>query len=201
MSDHIRLSLWFASQTKAQILPRLARAVEALPAEARERGVREFSVTALNWGEPPVLDERADEGVVVAEAIDQMREFVSDDCACELQLSWLLWSFQTGEWKQTPQTLVFSAIGPMFGDAAETEGHLTVDFGLDEAFLAELAPWNGDTRQHLQANIMQLLVYCHRVQEALQPVRRRLWSEGEADWTQKLMRRLDSAAGKAEVVE
>lgn len=193
MSDHIRLSLWFASQTKAQILPRLARAIEVLPAEAQERGVRDFSVAALSWSEPPLLDEHADEGVPVAAAVEQMREFVTDDCACALQLGWMLWTYEQGTWTQAPRTLEFTAVGPLFADGGESEGHLMVDFGLDEAFLAELAPWNDDTRRHLQANIIQLLVYCHRVQEALEPTRRRLWSEVEADWTQKLMRRLDSA--------
>lgn len=194
MSDHIRLSLWFASQTQAQLLPRLAHAVAALPAEALERGVRAFTVTALSFAEPPLLDERAESGLPLDDALAQMRSFLADDCACELELTWQLWIYQQNSWRQTPQPLTFSALGPAFADAAR-DGHLTVDFGLDEAFLAELAPWNDDTRRHLQANITQLLVYCHRVQQQLQPQRRRLWSETEADWTEKLMRRLDRAAG------
>ncbi|MGH9466923.1 MAG: hypothetical protein ACRD1Y_06170 [Terriglobales bacterium] len=199
MSDPIRLSLWFAAHTGAQILPRLAEAVAAVPQEARERGVNQFSVVALDWSEAAILDERTLPGTAVdpAAAIEAMRPFVQDDCACELELQWLLWTYGDS-WTQTPQPLRITSFGPAFGGgAARDEGQLAVDFGLDEAFLAESAPWNKETRQRLQANIVQLLVYCRKVQEQLRPARRRLWSEGEGDWTEKLNQRLRMASADA----
>lgn len=200
MSDSIRLSLWFSTQTAAQILPHLAHVIELLPVEALERGVRSLSVTALDWSEPALLEERYEAGIPLAAALDQMREFVQADCACELELAWLLWSYDSqaepkdGDdeaWLQTPHTLRCSSLGPQFADGlAGEEGHVVVDFGLDEAFLAELAPWNASTRRHLQANILQLLAFSRKVELQLRPQRRRLWSEGEADWTQRLLRRI-----------
>ena len=203
MSDSIRLSLWFSTQTTAQILPHLAHVVELLPAEALERGVRSLSVTALDWSEPALVEERYETGIPLAAALEQMREFVQADCAGELELAWLLWSYDPERarpdgpaaedegWLQVPQTLRCSSLGPQFADGlAAAEGHVVVDFGLDEAFLAELAPWNASTRRHLQANILQLLAFSRKVELQLRPQRRRLWSEGEADWTQRLLRRI-----------
>lgn len=197
MSDRIRLSFWFESQTRAQVLPRLADAAAVLPEEALGRGVQQYSVVALDWNEPALLEERPEGGVPLAVAIEAMREFVHEDCAGEVELAWLLWSYNSGAWRQAPHPLRLSSLGAGFAaQNVREEGDLTVDFGLDEAFLAELAPWNRETRQHLQANIVQLLVYCHKLQQQLRPMQRRLWSEGEDDWTEKLTRRLKLAAAE-----
>jgi len=202
VSDHIRLSLWFASQTAAQVLPRLAQAVEVLPREARERGVLQLSVTAVDWSEPAVLEERFDAGIALEAAWAPMREFVQEDCACEVELAWLLWRYGQHGWEQTPQPVTFTSFGPEFGaNEGDNDGHVMVDFGLDEAFLAEAAPWGAETRAHLQANILQLLAFSLKAQTQLQPQRRRLWSEAEEDWTQKLAARLQSAGVGVDLVQ
>lgn len=196
MSDSIRLSLWFSTQATAQIVPHLAHVAELLPAEALERGVRALSVTALDWSEPALLDERFDAGIALAAALEQLRPLVHDDCACELELAWLLWRYHPDrpapdDWEQVPHPLHCTSLGPHFGDGlAAEDGHVIVDFGLDEAFLAERAPWNASTRRHLEANILQLLAFSRKAELQLRPQRRRLWSEGEADWTQRLLRRI-----------
>lgn len=205
MSDHIRLSLWFRTQPAAQVLPRLAQAAEQLPVEALERGVRRLAVTALEWQQAALVEEEFEEGIPLDAALAQMREFFQPDCACQVDLAWMLWKFDHGEWKQTPHPLQMASVGPGFGErdgSVREEGHVMVDFGLDEAFLAEQAPWSVETRRHLQANILQLLAYCHKAQQRLQPAKRLLWSEDEADWTQKLMRRLAAAgADSGEAVQ
>ncbi len=198
MGDRIRFSLWFDSQTTAQILPRLAHAAEVLPIEALERGVQQFRVVALNWSEPALVEERATGGMTVAEALEEMRGFVHEDCACEMDLAWMLWRYGAQGWEQALHPVRFTSLGPSFAEGlAAEEGQLSVDFGLDEAFLAEAAPWNVDTRRHLQANILQLLAYCHKAQQQMRPRMRRLWSDEETDWTQKLVQRLRDAAGEA----
>lgn len=182
------------------MLPRLQQACEALPQEARERGVRGVAVTALDWTQAPLLEERFEPGVELEAALTRLREFAHDDCACEAELAWLLWHFRNGRWEQAPQSVRLITLGIAFGDGlAAQEGHIEVDFGLDEVFLAELAPWNAETRQHLQANIVQLLVFSQKVQERLRPQRRRLWSEDVDDWTQKLVQRLNLAQAESQV--
>ena len=75
--------------------------------------------------------------------------------------------------------ITFTSFGRAFADHdAAQEGDIVIDFGLDEIFLAELAPWTASTRQHLQANILQLLAFCHKLQAALAPLRRQLWCIG-----------------------
>lgn len=176
------------------MLPRLQQAVGVLPAEAQERGVFAMSVAPVNWNEPPLLEERFPQGLPLAEAAEAVAEFLADDCAGELELAWLLWRYAGASWDQAPHPVRFQIIGPEFGEAtAEQDGHLVVDFGLDEVFLAELAPWEEDTRKHLQANILQLLAFSHKLQAQLHPLRRRLWSDNEEDWARKLVLRVDAA--------
>ena len=195
MSDRIRLSLWFERHPREQVLPRLVQAAQALPPESAAAGVRGLTVRALDWGEPPVLEERPQEYLAVEEAVRQMEEFVHDDCACELELAWPLWRFDEG-WSHVLCPVTCISLGPGFAPGAIAgEGHLQVDFGLDEVFLAEMAPWNRDTRLHLQTNILQLLGFSQQLQRALQPQRRRLWSDQSADWTTRLTERLQAAEG------
>lgn len=195
VSDRIRLSLWFSTHTEADLLPRLQQAAELLPAETLERGVREVSVSAVSWAEAPLFEEQFEQGVALDAAMEALRPFAAADCACELELAWLLWVHET-EWRQRPHALRLSSLGPGFG-AAEggpvEEGQLVVDFGLDEPFLAELTPWNLATRRHLQANIVQLLAYVKQIEQQLRPRALRLWSEGEGDWLERLARRLQAA--------
>lgn len=200
MSDHIRLSLWFSTHTEAEILPHLADVARVLPAEALERGVRQLAVTALDWNEPALIEERFESGGIPLEAaLAAMRDFAQPDCACELELAWLLWRYDGQAWEQVPHPLVCTSFGSDFAAGlAAQEGHVVVDFGLDEAFLAELAPWDAATRGHLQANILQLLAFSLRLQNQLQPLRRRLWSDTEADWSQKLLARLPANGETAE---
>ncbi|MGH9415136.1 MAG: hypothetical protein ACRD01_00765 [Terriglobales bacterium] len=195
MSDRIRLSLWFSTHTGAEMLPRLQRAAELLPSETLERGVGEVAVTAVSWAEAALLEERFEQGVTLEEAMDQLRRFAAGDCVCELELAWLLWVCEP-DWRQSPHALRLSSVGPDFGattDGQGNDGHLLVDFGLDEPFLAELAPPNTETRRHLQANILQLLAYVKKIEQQLRPRALRLWSEGEGNWLERLAQRLQAA--------
>lgn len=176
------------------MLPRLQQAVGVLPVEAQERGVFALSVAPVAWTEPPLVDERFTEGIPLAEALEALAEFLADDCAGEVELAWLLWRYSGSNWEQVPHPVRFQVIGSRFGEAAaDQDGHLLVDFGLDEVFLAELAPWGEATRKHLQANILQLLAFSHKLQAQLHPQRRKLWSDNEEDWTRKLVLRVDAA--------
>ncbi|HXR98806.1 MAG TPA: hypothetical protein VN709_13275 [Terriglobales bacterium] len=191
MSDPVRFSLWFLHQPVEELLPRLAQAAAVLPAEALERGVRGIALTAVDWNQPALVEERFDTGISLDAATDLLRPFTADDCACEWQLSWSLWMFQESEWRQRPMPITFTNFGRRFADHnAVEDGDMVIDFGLDEIFLAELAPWTTSTRQHLQANILQLLAMCHKLQAALSPVRRQLWSEAEENSTLDLSERL-----------
>ncbi|HVB39768.1 MAG TPA: hypothetical protein VNE83_02630 [Terriglobales bacterium] len=200
----MRFSLWFAEHTASEVLPRLRAAAEALPPEALQRGVRQWTVQALEWSEPPLLEESGESGESAGEpgtaievAIGHLAEFAQADCACSLEMEWLLWEFGDEGWKQTPHAVICRSLGPEFGGgtAASEEGQLQIELGGDEPFVAELAPWDASTRRHLQANILQLLALCHAVQRRLQPARRKLWSESEADWTEKLALRLQNTEG------
>ncbi|HEY7837911.1 MAG TPA: hypothetical protein VIC54_04885 [Terriglobales bacterium] len=207
----MRFSLWFDEHTANDVLPRLRAAAEALPPEAVQRGVRQWTVQALEWSEPPLLEESAESaerasepegsmveaGATIEVAIAHLAEFAQADCACSLEMEWMLWEFGDEGWKQTPHAVICRSLGPEFGGgtAAADEGQVLIELGGDEPFVAERAPWDVSTRRRLQANILQLLALCHAVQRRLQPVRRKLWSESEADWTEKLALRLQNTEG------
>lgn len=200
MSQAIRFSLWFSEHETNDVLPRLGAAAEALPPEAVQRGVREWTVQAVDWNEPPLLEESTENnqpGTSLPAALAHLAEFAQPDCTCSLELEWMLWTFGAEGWKHGPHPVVIRSFGPDFGAGgrAAEEGQVLIEFGPDEPFVAELAPWDAATRQHLQTNILQLLAFCHAVQRRLQPQRRKLWSEDENDWTTRLSLRLQNIEG------
>lgn len=173
------------------MLPRLAQAVESLPPEVVKAGVRGVTLHPLAWSEPALVDESYPSGVPLAEALDQLRTFLHDDCAAELTVQWPLWSWTDSAWKSSPHPLLIAVLGADFEEGAYREqGHLRLDFGLDEAFLAELAPENEDRRHHLEFNILRLLGVARALQTRLKPERRRLWSESDGELTARLLERL-----------
>lgn len=194
----MRFSLWFDSQEMNDLLPRLGAAAAALPPEALRRGAREWSVQAVDWDEPPLLEESAEsdqEVTTIEAAIAHLAEFAQDDCACSLEMEWMLWEYGEQGWKHAPHPVIIRSLGPSFDNGDREDGEVVIELGADDPFVAEMAPWDANTRHHLQANILQLLAYCHAVQRRLQPVRRRLWSENEADWTARLTLRLQNTEG------
>lgn len=175
-------------------MQRLATAAGALAPEAAPE-VESLAVTAVEWSEPPVLEQRPQPPLAVEEAIAVMAGFFHADCAAEVEMSWPLWQFGREGWRRQPARLVCTTLGPGFAaGAAADEGQVQVDFGMDELYLAELAPWDRATRMHLQTNIAQLLAGSLQLQHRLQPRRRRLWSEGGGDWSERLAERLRQAA-------
>lgn len=194
MSDRVFLSLWFRAQPAPDMLPRLARAVESLPPEVQAAGIRGLAVHPISWSEPPVLEERFPGGVPLPDAIETMREFLHEDCAFEVAMEWPLWRWSRQGWISSQDALRIAALGESFEDGAwRDQGHVYLDFGLDDAFLAESAPWGDDTRRHLEFNILRLLGLARALQDKLQPERRMLWTEGHADLTARLLTRLKEA--------
>lgn len=198
MSERIHFSFWFLTQTPAEMLQRLSILISSLPAETQERGVLGISSTALSWSEPALIDERYDPPVPPADALEQLREYLQEDAAAEIEMAWMLWVYEDGQWKHKPQPIRFICIGTEFDKDEPREvgkglGHLLVEFGLDEPFLAENTPWGTETRRHVQANIMLLLAYLRQLQVRMGLCVSRLWSDEVEDWSSKLVRRMQFA--------
>lgn len=191
MSDVIHLSLWFPEHHETRILPRLAEALRLFPFSTDKPGLLALRVLPLDWTESPVLDERFPGPLPAEEVLPLVEEFVHEDYAFEFELAWDLWEWEGKGWIKGPSAVRLTALGEQFADGvAREQGHLLLDLGSDELFLAEHAPLNDETRHKVQLNIAQLLALTHRLQAEMHPSARLLWSEDDSDLAQKLIARL-----------
>lgn len=196
MSDRLYLSIWFPSFRESEMLPRLLSVVKQFPFSAQKSGVGYMAVHSIGWDEPIVFqqtfDYRADPERVVALA----GEFLQDDNAYEIEAMWDLWvPVQEGDldptWELRPQAVKFIAFGPKFEQATyQQNGHVQVDFGLDEPFLYEEIEFNEVVERRIKANVHKLVSFTTAVEQNCGISGRVLWSESEDNLAQKLIERL-----------
>lgn len=194
MPDLLYLSLWLKKHDTESVLAALGKVLEAFPFSQFFPGVRTVSVRALDWSEPPALEEEFAEGAEIAYALDLAAEFHHSDCAYEIIAFWDLWEFRhnggPAGWRQAPRAVRFFAYGPEFADRGHERGHLELDLGLDTPFLVEDAPagFAPDYRGPIQANIRKLLELVRGLSRHLDVEKRLLWTESGENFAQKIER-------------
>ena len=196
MSDRLYLSVWFPSFHEPEMLPRLLSVVKQFPFSAQKSGIGYAAVHSIGWDQPVVFqqtfDYRADAERVVALA----GEFLEEDNAYEVEAMWDLWvPVQEGDldptWELRPQAVKFIAFGTRFEQATyQQNGHVQVDFGLDEPFLYEEIEFNEVVERRIKANVHKLVSFTTSVEQNCGISGRVLWSESEDNLAQKLIERL-----------
>ena len=133
-------------------------------------------IQAIERAEPPLIERDLPVSGDCAETIDEIlvaaREFMQQDCMCEVDAAWDLWQF-TGEWKLSPAAVTLACSGPDFEN--EIGDHLRIELGLDSHFLPD-PEIQGSLRMG-QSNLKSLLHLVHQLEGALDLERRLLWSE------------------------
>lgn len=172
MADRLYLSCWLRSFTEANMLRHFQKMLELFPFSKLSPRGPELRVYALEHTEPTQLERDFAPGAEPRILIDAAREFMHDDCACEVDTAWDLWQFE-GEWKLAPSRVTLSCLGAQFDN--HLGDHLRVDFGLDSQFIPD-PEIEGGLRMG-QSNLKSLVHFVHEVERALAIDRRQLWSE------------------------
>lgn len=104
--------------------------------------------------------------------IETARDFMHDDCLCEVDTAWDLWQFEA-DWKLSPAAATLACFGPVFEN--EMGDHLRIDFGLESRYVPD--PRIEGSLRMSQSNLKSLVHLVHEVERTLPLERRQLWSE------------------------
>jgi hypothetical protein len=74
--------------------------------------------------------------------------------------------------------------------AAESTGHIQIDFGLDTSFLHEEVSLTSEAEPNIRSNVQKLVEFTALVEKNAGATGRLLWSESEENLAQKLINRL-----------
>lgn len=193
MADSLYLSLWFANFETDDMLPHALAVMRQFPFSNQAAGITEIAVHPVSWNEPTILEQRFKPGVRPEEAVLIAADLLHEDYAYAFEAFWDLWKFDhtSDKWVLQPSPVQFFVHGSQFDEgAAEQEGNIQVDFGLDSPFLQENLQLTIETEQRVRANVQKLVEFTNAVEKNVGTSTRLLWSESDENFAQKLISRL-----------
>jgi hypothetical protein len=193
MADTLFLSLWFPDFDEEQVFSLTLNVLRQFPFSAQQPGVTYVSVHPVSWNEATVFEQRYRPGVLPEVALEATREFLHDDYAYVFEVAWDLWAPDEAQagWTLQPRTVRLIVEGVDFDEgAAEQEGHVQFDFGLDTPFLYEDLKLTFETEQRVKSNIQKLVELTSAMEKNTGINSRVLWSESGDNLAQKLISRL-----------
>jgi len=171
MADRLYLSLWIRNFDESNMLRHFEKALSLFPFSKLAARGPALSVYALEHSEPPLFEREFAPGVEAA-AMTEAREFMHDDCACEIDAAWDLWQFD-GDWKLAPAAVTLACFGPAFDN--DIADHVRIEFGLDSRFVPD-PKIEGGLRLG-QSNLKSLVHLVQDIESKMDLERRQLWSE------------------------
>ncbi len=181
MPEQIFLSLWLRDYSFSNMPAHFQKLLERFPFSTQAPAAPTIKIYAIEYAEPPALEQRLLPGVSAAEIVDMAREFLHEDCACVVEAHWDLWQYE-GIWKLLPSPVILSCHGPLFESVAGD--HLRIEAGLDAHFLPQ--PEAPGHLAKVQSNIRSLLRLTRELEARLPIERRRLWTETGESFLEKL---------------
>ena len=200
MSDTISLSLWYPQLRMEALEEKLQQVLSQFAHHGGEPGVFSVTVWPLNWREAASFQEIYGAGEHAARidyAVMQALELFHPDDACEFQIGWSLWEKKEAlegdeGWVRHRRLVRVIAYGPEFDDGLwAQEGHIRIDFGVDEAFLQEGIRLDEKALRYIEENIRQLIALVEALQQETEPSSRLLWSELGDSLATRLQQRLN----------
>ena len=188
MADQLYLSYLlrgFSSQTMLRQFDKLLR---AFPFSRLAKESALLRIQAIEYAEPPLLEQVLPQPVDPEAVIESCREFENPDCAYRVEASWDLWRFES-DWEVAPVRAALCCFGPGFADGGGDQ--LRVEFGLDSQFLPQ--DGTAKTLYMVRSNIRSLLHFVHDADDALAADSRRLWSESGENFAERLQNALEEA--------
>lgn len=190
MAEQLYLSYWLRNFNAENMLQHFEKLLRAFPFSALAQRSNVFRIYALDYTEPPLIEQRFEPFTDPAELIAAAREFLNPDCSYLLQGYWDLWQWED-EWKLMPSPVTLICHGPVF--ESDSGDHLRVEAGLDSHFLPQPQYPGGASK--VQSNIQGLLRLAHELDDILPAENRRLWSESGENFAGRLQAALTGYAG------
>jgi hypothetical protein len=186
MADQLYLSYRLRGYTEQNMLRHYEKLLQIFPLSRLSPAAAVLRMTALNFAEPPLLEQAFPYPVEIDQLVKVAREYDTRDCAIQLEAHWDLWQYD-GDWKLTPSRADLFGFGPAFEDAGGD--HLRNTFGLDALFLPQ--PDLPNNLFMARSNIRSLLHLVSEFDRVLSVESRRLWTESGDNFASRLQQVLE----------
>jgi hypothetical protein len=191
MPDPLYLSLWFPQFSPQEMMPRASSVLRQFPFSEQKPGITYLAVNPVSWSEPTVIERRFRPGLDPDQAAAIASEFIHEDHAYIFETFWDLWVPDENMLRLSPEQVKFIVHGLAFdGGAYQQEGHIQVDFGLDEPFLFETPEEDEGAEARIRNNVQKLVAFTQAVEQNCGISGRVLWSESDENLAQKLIARV-----------
>jgi hypothetical protein len=181
LADRLYLSLWIHGFNETNMLRHFGKMLELFPYSKLSKRGPVLRVYAIEHAEPPLFEREFAPGTEPRPILDAAREFMHEDCACQVDTFWDLWQHKDG-WKLEPTAVILSCLGSAFDN--ENADHLRIEFGLDAHFLPQ--PGVEGSLRMVQSNVRSMLHLVNDVDRVFDLERRQLWSESGVNFAEIL---------------
>ena len=185
MASYAYLSLWLRDFRIESGLAHLEAALGLFPVSAERPSFR-LVVRSLDQAQSPSLE--ADLLASPAGLRAAASEYLHEDTVYEVTAHWNLWLLsEEDEWQQGPSPVEILLHGEEF-DAKRFRdaGHLQMKLGHERLYVVPSERSPQDYLRYTRENARRLFTFLHRVEGSLPLAERRLWSEGDPTFAQRL---------------
>lgn len=188
MPDPLYLSLWLRDFGADNALGRFEEALRLVPFSRLRPGLSAVRIYAIEFAEPPALEQALNPGAGVEDAIALCREFENPDCAYLVDAYWEQWKYSDG-WKLGPGRISLTCFAPGFEN--EEGDHLRIELGSEASYL----PRGGDPEsvRAARSNLQSVLRLAKEIRETLPVEKERLWTESDENFAERVEAALDAA--------
>lgn len=185
MTDRLYLSYWIPNFHGLKMARIFERVLRAFPHSVLSQSAITLRIQPLTFGEPPVFERDYQAPYDLEAVMSDIREYWAMDSVLTLETGWDIWKLDA-DWHLSPNRVVIVAVGPEFEE--EQEEQVRVELGSDDWFLAR----KGDPAAYkpIEQNVQSLLKLDQDLTQALQPDKRKLWSESGDNFAEKLRQSL-----------
>lgn len=187
MPDQLYLSFWLRGFTPGKTLDALERLLGNFPFSQLRPGVSTLRIYAMEFTEPPLFEHTFAGLTDLGTVMSMCAEFENADCAYVIDGWWESMQFVHGAWQLAPSRVTLTCFSPEFEN--EEGDHLRIDLGPDANYLPQAG--SPESVPLVQANVKGLLRMAAALEEKLPVERRKLWSESEDDFLERLEDAID----------
>lgn len=185
MADRLYLSYWLRDFNELNMLDQFEKLLRKFPYTRLGLGVGALRIYAIEYAEPPLVEQAFTEAPAVDTIVASAREFQNPDCAYLVESSWDLWRFED-EWKLKPTPVSLDCYGPEFGN--DIGDHFRLELGPDSIFIPQ--PEIPGSGLAIQSNLRSVVQLAHELDKTFKVERRQLWTESGENFLELLQETL-----------
>jgi len=176
MPDHLHLSLWLPDKKLLALPAAFSKVLAAFPF-SRLRTELTLRVVAVEFNEPPLLEQEFASADDLDEIVASAREFLHEDTAFQLEAYWDLMRWE-GDWRLKPSPVSIEVYAPEF--EAPNGEQVNLDLGMEELYTPETE--SPGSFRAVQGNVASVLHLQRDLENALPLEKRLLWSDSGEDF-------------------